>query len=240
MKLFEEIFKKSKLEKVTGRLGSNPGGIYKIDNSEYYIKFPNDEDSAKIEVLAAKIYQLLHIKTPEIFLIEHENKLGIASKMIDVLECDSFTDYLEELSNSDEIKSNFVIDAWLANWDVAGFDFGSRNILLDKEHNPIRIDQGGALSRRAQGARKGSAFGNDVIEVDTFRNPNIANEFTFKLFKNINNEDITRGMLKLINLDIPKLKELIDEYAPDDEKESLFTILLKRRDYLINKYGNNN
>jgi hypothetical protein len=52
----------------------------------------------------------------------------------------------DTIVDSPDIKSNFVIDAWLANWDVAGM--GGGNTLIDEDGNVYRIDTGGALIYR--------------------------------------------------------------------------------------------
>jgi len=66
----------------------------------------------------------------------------------------------------DKIGEHFVADATLANWDVIGLE--NDNILI-KDGKPYRIDNGGALLYRAQGAPKGSKFSDQVIELDTLR-----------------------------------------------------------------------
>jgi hypothetical protein len=212
-------------------MGSNPGGLYKIDDESYYVKFPSDPDIAKIEVLANKIYKLLNVYVPEVELIEKDNKIGLTSKIVDVLD-DNVEDYMEKLSDHSDIKDNFVIDAWLANWDVGGFDFYSKNVLLDKNNRALRIDQGGSLTRRAQGGLKGSSFNDIVSEIESLRSSK-ATSMNRNLFNKINKKDIQTGLQKLKNLDITKLKELIDEYAPENEKEFIYKTLINRRNYLL-------
>lgn len=51
-----------------------------------------------------------------------------------------------------EAQKNFHIDAWLGNWDVAGADLDN---LLVADGKLFRVDNGGSLNYRAQGARKG-------------------------------------------------------------------------------------
>jgi hypothetical protein len=236
IRLFEEIYDIShkQVKKISGPWGSNPGGLYKIDGVDYYVKFPDDPDIAKIEVLANKIYKLLGVYVPTVELIDYNGKIGLTSEMVDLLEA-NYDEYMEILSDHADTKDNFVIDAWLANWDVAGESFDSKNILLDKDKRALRIDQGGALSRRAQGAPKGSAFGETVGEIDSLRGDR-ATTMARKTFKKVNSDSIKNGLKKLRDLDISKLKELIDEYAPEDEKESLYITLLKRRDYILKNY----
>lgn len=84
-----------------------------------------------------------------------------------------------ELSSVDKekVKSRlhtaFVVDAWLANWDVVGLS--DDNIGLDPINDRVvKFDNGGALEFRAQGSPKGDAFGDKVTELDTMRDPNKA------------------------------------------------------------------
>ena len=54
-----------------------------------------------------------------------------------------------------KLRAGLDVDAMLGNWDVIGM--GGDNILVDKDGEPWRIDNGGALGFRAQGARKADA-----------------------------------------------------------------------------------
>jgi hypothetical protein len=57
--------------------GSNDGGLYKAnDGTQYYVKFM-DEDHAKNELLAIKLYQLLGVKVPEVDYVDFNNKSGL-------------------------------------------------------------------------------------------------------------------------------------------------------------------
>ena len=51
------------------------------------------------------------------------------------------------------VNDNFVVDAWLANWDVVGLGYDN---LLVKAGRAIRVDTGAGLRYRAQGGPKGS------------------------------------------------------------------------------------
>ena len=59
------------LEQESGaQLGSNPGGkfIDKDSKQEYYIKFYSNEQQARTEFLATKIYAMFGLNVPEAFL----------------------------------------------------------------------------------------------------------------------------------------------------------------------------
>jgi hypothetical protein len=112
--------------------------------------------------------------------------------------------------------------------------FDSKNVLLDSKRRPLRIDQGGALSRRAQGGLKGAAFGNEVGELESLRGGK-ATRVAKRIFKNVSEEDLEVGTQKLKKLNLKKLRALIDEYAPESEREDLYNTLLARRAYILKR-----
>jgi hypothetical protein len=225
------------LKRIKGQMGSNDGGLYKIEGSDFYVKFPRNPDIARVEVLANKIYSLLGVYVPQVELVELHDRLGISSKMIELLDDSDYESYMETLSNEADTKDNFIIDAWLANWDVAGQSFDSKNILLDKDKKPLRIDQGGALTKRAQGQPKGPAFGQEVGEIDTLRDRGIATDVAYKTFKNVGKSDIENGVRKLKALDMSELKDTIFDYMEDDdEAKYIYDTLSERRDYILDLY----
>lgn len=69
----------------------------------------------------------------------------------------------------ERIREHFGVDALLGNWDVAGQ--GLDNIIVRPDGTPVRIDVGGSLRFRAQGAPKGDQFGEHPREVFTLRDP---------------------------------------------------------------------
>lgn len=86
-----------------------------------------------------------------------------------------------------QAQDNFVMDAWLANWDAVGM--GGDNMMVLPNGKVVRIDNGGALLYRAQGGLKGDAFGSKVNELETLldpkQNPNAA-----KVYKGVTQKRI--------------------------------------------------
>ena len=82
------------------------------------------------------------------------------------------------MSKLSGVAEGFAVDAWLGNWDVVGLGYDN---LQCNGKKAIRVDVGGALEYRAQGKKKGNAFGLTVSEVDTLRdasvNPQAAHVF---------------------------------------------------------------
>lgn len=123
----------------------------------------------------------------------------------------------------DKIAENFVADALLGNWDVVGAD--EDNILVDKHGNPHRIDNGGALSYRAQGMPKGKAWGEEVTEITSMRDPKV-NPLTAKVYGKLSDAEIKEQVERVVS----KRDELLAKAGPDKE------ILGKRLDSLEKKY----
>lgn len=154
----------SKYIRISGALGSNPGGVFKDESGEHhYIKFPNDPDQAKVEVSTAKIYEHLGIKTlsPE---LEHSinDTVGVRTKW------DSSASRMSDSSINDKIETNptfkhsilklYHAAALTNNWDAIGLE--KDNILHHPKHGLVSVDQGGSMHFRAQGNHK--EFSNDA------------------------------------------------------------------------------
>jgi hypothetical protein len=91
-----------------------------------------------------------------------------------------------------QIREGFVADALMANWDVAGLSMD--NIFVVGK-NAYRIDNGGALAYRAQGAKK--PLGTSVDELVSLRDPKI-NQNTAKIFGKITDEEIDDQIYAII------------------------------------------
>jgi SPP1 gp7 family putative phage head morphogenesis protein len=92
---------------------------------------------------------------------------------------------VRKLAN-EEASKNFVLDSWLANWDSVGMTGDNMMLVGDKV---VRIDNGGALLFRAQGGRKGSAFGPQVTELTTLRDSGL-NPSAAKTFGKLTDKDV--------------------------------------------------
>jgi hypothetical protein len=102
----------------------------------------------------------------------------------------------------------------------------------------VRLDPGGALRFRAQGGAKGSAFGNQVGELESLRartNPAAASVFKF-----VTEADMEAGTRRILELPEAKIRELVDQFGPLDAKErqALFDTLLARRQDLAQRFPN--
>ncbi len=135
-----------------GQGGSNPGGKFKDPSGqEWYCKFPADADTAKSEVLAAKLYALAGLSGQDAQLITKDGKVGIASKWVNIKKASSAA----ALAKVPGALDGFAVDAWLGNWDVVGQALD--NLQIGPDGKAHRVDAGGSLEYRAQGEKSHSA-----------------------------------------------------------------------------------
>lgn len=212
--------------------GSNPGGLYRdtLTGDTWYIKTPGSADHARNEVLAAKLYQAAGVDVPELRLTVLNGKPAVASRIVDDL---AKTD-AAGLASTAGVREGFVVDAWLANWDVVGA--GLDNLLV-KGGKAMRVDTGGALLFRAQGTAKGAAFGDAVTELDTFldaaKNPNTA-----RVFKGITAQQLEAGAARVLALSDDTIRALVAQHGPlGPLGETLAARLIARKADLAKRYG---
>lgn len=209
--------------------GSNPGGKFiDPDGVEWYCKFPGDENMAKSEVLAAKLYAAAGISAQDAKLVTKDGKIGIASKWADVSKGSP-----AELAKAKGAKAGFAVDAWLANHDVVGLGFD--NLQLDANGNAMRVDAGGSLEYRAQGAKK--EFGDTVTEIDTLRDKSI-NDKSAAVFGKMTKADITASVANVLKVSSAQIYALVNTYGPGnaDDKAKLAATLIARKADLLAKY----
>jgi hypothetical protein len=127
----------------------------------------------------------------------------------------------------DQVRRDFVVDAWLSNRDVFGLNYD--NVLTDAEGTPWRIDNGGALMYRAMGAKK-TDFTGKVGELDVFRTGKKAKVFGPEMTKDQELDGATR-VLAITPGDID------DMVADAGLPKSLADTLKARRKYIADYYG---
>jgi hypothetical protein len=221
--------------KVGKQEGSNPGGWYEdLDSGDrYYIKTPPTLEHAKNEKLAAELYKAAGVPTPEIYLTQLNGKPAIASKQI---EGNLLPDYHpSEYNNIYDLQSHFPVDAWLANWDVVGLN--NDNIIVDKTAGANRIDMGGALRYRAQGALKNpGAFGPEVTELQTMADPN-KNASSAAVFGGMPKGKMMESAGRIGAISNEQIGDLVNQYGPSNigEATKLYNTLVARRDSVVNQ-----
>jgi len=233
----------AKWKKVGAQGGSNDGGMYESTTGErWYVKTPSVEDVARNEVLAAQLYRAAGVDIPDVVLATRKGKPSIASKIIDGVGEDAAALKSGKLEG---IAEEFVVDAWLANWDVVGLGYDN---LLVKGSKAYRLDTGGALRYRAQGGKKNDlipgVWGDEVKELDTLLDPKIAPQASSVFSKYVTDKSIAHGIDRVLDIDEATIKALVKKVGPIDAKEGeeLLKTLLNRREYLRklrdSKYAN--
>jgi SPP1 gp7 family putative phage head morphogenesis protein len=221
------------LRQIGGQRGSNRGGTYvdEATGTEWYVKFPASEDMARNEVLAAKLYEAAGIDVPDLRLIQLEGQPAIASRIVDGLAKGS----PEALAKGGAFDG-FAVDAWLANWDVAGATLDN---LLVRGTQAFRVDTGGALRYRAQGGLKGQAFGDQVTEIQSLRNAGTAPQAS-RVFGKMTDADIEQSVARVLAIDDSTIDRMLAEFGPRDpsERGALSARLKARRDDLARQYPN--
>lgn len=221
--------------KVSGQAGSNPGGKYKApDGTEWYIKKPKSTKHAANEMAAAAFYNLAGIDAPQVMKGKGAPELGApgtmqtGTKIVPGAKA-NLGSKLHDKDYVKQIQSGFAMDAWLANWDVAGM--GYDNVVEGADGKPHRIDVGGAMLYRAQGTEKGDAFGNVVDELKTLRdgtNPQAA-----AVFGSMTDEDIRKSAAKVEAISEAQIDQIVKDAGLD---ASVAETLKARRQDILAKY----
>jgi hypothetical protein len=225
----EGVEKMDGWEQTGPQAGTNAGGKFKdADGVEWYCKFPGDEDTAKAEVLAAKLYAATGTAGQDAKLVSKDGKLGIASRWVNVKKGSA-----AELAKSKGAHAGFAVDAWLANWDVVGLELD--NLQLDEKGHAVRVDAGGSLMYRAQGGKK--AFGDNVTELDSLRDAKI-NPQSAAVFSNMTDADITASVARVAKIPDSTIRKIVmnSGFGDEQSRKDLANTLIARKNDLIAKY----
>ena len=175
---------------------------------------------------------MMGVRTAEVQLIKNaQGKLGTISKFEDGLTSGTAA----QLRAAEGAREGFVIDAWLANWDAVGTGFD--NMLL-KGGKAFRVDTGGALIFRAQGAAKGGAFGNTVGELASMVNPNVARQAA-QVFSGLTRTELRQNAKRLVEISPDTLRQAVKRWGPGTlhEREILADKLISRRKNILETFG---
>ena len=226
------------LEQIGDQDGSNTGGLFKskVDGQKFYIKAPDSELAAKVEVLSAKLYQAAGVRVADVNFIKLTGKIGnrdvsgrvgISSRIEEIADVD--TSNMGALTGA---KEGFAADAWLANWDVIG-NGSPKQLNMKKlpDGSAFRIDTGGTLFFRAQGGRK--AFtGTDIPELDSIRNNSYNSG---DVFGDITEDQLISGVARIVAIEDDDIRRLVNE-AMGDDADDLADILIGRKAVLAKTY----
>jgi hypothetical protein len=148
-------------------LGGSTGATLAADKdgTQYVVKGGNSPDHLRSEFAANQIYAAAGISVPRTKLDDSDPKRPRQiSEYVDAKPLASVRGEARDRAIA-EIQKGFAADALLANWDVVGLE--QDNILVPKSGAPLRVDNGGSLTYRAQG--KDKPFGPTVSELESLR-----------------------------------------------------------------------
>lgn len=158
----DEVLDTATLEKVGGRMGSTPAGIYQdAAGRRFYVKSLETPAHARNERLAARLYQLAGAPTLTYRRTLAPDQIATELVHLDKKPLARFTE-----DERRQAQHWFGVHAWTANWDAAGFTGDNQGLVGGVV---TTLDVGGALEFRAQGDPKGRAFGTSVGELDRLR-----------------------------------------------------------------------
>ncbi len=232
-------------KQISGQAGSNQGGVFEdAEGNQYYVKSSKTPHHAKNEALAAKLYQEAGVYVaPQNLTDTPFGTVGTSSPLVPGAKQD-LSSHLNDKPYIATVHEGMVVDAWLANWDVAGASFD--NIVSDGEGSPVRIDPGGALWYRAMGENKGGAFGYLVPELDRFKKEGNASQ----IFGGIDYETEKASAQRVLSISPERIDELVNAmdfnsdpagewpygYSPV-EPQVMKSVLKSRREYIADYYG---
>lgn len=139
-------------------LGGSTGArlITTPDGKRYVVKAGASEGHVQNEMDTDALYRAAGINVPEFRAVRSTS--GRLYKVSEFVEGQDLQTWWENASAKDrkqmtaKITKGLDVDAMLGNWDVIGMS--GDNILIDKDGNPWRIDNGGSMGYRAQGTKK--------------------------------------------------------------------------------------
>lgn len=206
------------LTKVKDLGGTTGAELWKTaDGRRFVVKRGNSAEHLAEEFAADQLYRALGVPVPPARMVQTQEgpaKIAqfIEGKMLSALMKTAPPAEVEAILA--RVREHFAADALLGNWDVAGTGFD--NILVDAQGVPWRIDNGGSLRFRAQGARKtAEEWGSNVQEIDTLRDPRV-NSYSARIFAQLGEPQIKAQITKLL-----AERENILKAAPDDLRTTL-------------------
>ncbi len=150
------------LRRVGGPLGSNPGGVFEdAEGRRFYVKTLESAAHARNEFVAAALYRLAGAPTLRYRRTREPAQVATSWIALDKRHVASL-----DAAERRQAQRWFGVHAWTANWDAAGFHGDNQGVAAGIV---LTLAGGGALAFRAQGERKGDAFGTRVGEFDALR-----------------------------------------------------------------------
>jgi SPP1 gp7 family putative phage head morphogenesis protein len=151
-----------------------------LTGKRFVLKRGANPDHLMEEAHADAAYAALGIPVPKSKIYQTPAGPAKLAEFVEGRTLSQITDAKERAKAEAALREHFAADALLGNWDVIGL--GADNVLVDKKGKVWRIDNGGSLRFRAQGAPKSAGQWDDYpTELWTMRdahvNPSAAQVF---------------------------------------------------------------
>ncbi len=208
--------------------GSQGGKWYKdADGTRYFGKdYKGNAERVANEHVTNAIYREMGVSAPQTEVHNIDGKQTLMSKAMEGEPAHGAGDLAKT-----NLSDGFVVDAWLANWDVVGLEYDNVLVQGGEAH---RIDNGGALVFRAMGGDKD--LPDHVPELATMRNSSKAPQ-SASVFGKLSDEDVAK---QIDDFEVkyksawPSIEKAIDasDYTPA-QKATVKTKLKARADWLI-------
>lgn len=191
----------STMQRIGGQLGTNPAGLFRDGSGRcYYVKTLESVAHARNEWIAAMLYRLAG--APTLNYVRTAAPDQIATEWIPLdKKCVAHLDEGE----LKQARQWLGVHAWMANWDVAGFNGDNQGV---SDGKVLTLDVGGALAFRAQGDPKGSDFGERVDEIDRLRN-DAGNPYSVRLFADMSREELERSILTVVHIPDERIRQVV-------------------------------
>lgn len=215
------------------QMGSNDGGIHTDDDgNKTYLKYYNNGDQAKSEVLTSKIYNMMGIKTLSPKYENIDGRHAVITKFDDNLSGMKKHDFerLTEPQAHDMMKM-YHGATLTKNWDIVGLVHD--NVMRGANNSLVSVDQGGTFNFRAQGGHKD--YGGDVAEHQSLLNPDNASGHVFLSVKSRFPKAEKDAIESVRNLDMNKVKDEFEKSGISNWQD-LHSAFVSRRDALLKKY----
>lgn len=204
-------------------LGGSTGAALMRDpkGRKFVVKSGNSPEHVESEYLADRLYEAMGAAVPASRMSSRDGEPAKVAEYVAGKPLAHLSGEAKQAAYA-KLREHFVADALLANWDVIGM--GQDNIIVDSKGTPYRIDNGGSLKFRAQGAPK--TYGPEVGEIDTLRSSNQGKP----VFGSVTDADISKQVADIVK----RRDSILHAAASNPEVQST---LSKRIDYLARKYG---
>ena len=170
--------------------------------------------------MAADLYAAAGFKSPEIEIITDQfGNVGTKSKFLGELETPT-------AENVSAIREGFAADCWLANWDA----LKDGNVMM-QGGQAIRTDVGGSLCYRARGARKGTAFGENVNELTSFFS---SKSLSAKYLQGMSRDELISSLKHVTTIDDKTIASIVKKAEANGitNPEFMREMLIERRNYM--------